>query len=197
VPGATSTASCAGDRSAFGPAQAPPLDGTSVPEAPNLRWGTDATVAWDRVDGRLGRLCVVDHCTAEARAHVAWAGDRFAARQPVYDAIIPTIDAPALLAGSVTNDLCAWLLYALAWILGRALRRRQESHLRRQSHACPGRHARWCGTSAALPGPCHPSQRPSQAVVRVCRPQRCGPVWLLGEVDGRGVGMSGTRTAPC
>jgi signal transduction histidine kinase len=39
---------------------------------------------------------------------------------------ILAIDAPALLAGSVPNDVYAWLLYALAWILGRALRRRQE-----------------------------------------------------------------------
>jgi hypothetical protein len=26
-------------------------DGTIIPEAPNLRWGTDATMAWTRVDG--------------------------------------------------------------------------------------------------------------------------------------------------
>jgi hypothetical protein len=31
---------------------------------------------------------VVDHCTAEAWAHVAKIGDRFAALQPVYDAVI-------------------------------------------------------------------------------------------------------------
>jgi len=41
-------------------------------------------------------------------------------------AAILAIDAPALLAGSVPNDVYAWLLYALAWTLGRALRRRQE-----------------------------------------------------------------------
>jgi signal transduction histidine kinase len=39
---------------------------------------------------------------------------------------ILAIDAPVLLAGSVPDDTYAWLLYALAWILGRALRRRQE-----------------------------------------------------------------------
>jgi signal transduction histidine kinase len=39
---------------------------------------------------------------------------------------ILAIDAPVLLAGSAPNDVYAWLLYALAWILGRALRRRQE-----------------------------------------------------------------------
>jgi signal transduction histidine kinase len=39
---------------------------------------------------------------------------------------ILAIDAPVLLAGVVPNDIYAWLLYALAWILGRALRRRQD-----------------------------------------------------------------------
>jgi signal transduction histidine kinase len=39
---------------------------------------------------------------------------------------ILAIDAPVLLAGVVPNDVYAWLLYALAWILGRALRRRQD-----------------------------------------------------------------------
>jgi hypothetical protein len=33
-------------------------------------------------------FCVVDHYTAEAWAHVAKTGDRFAALQPVYDAVI-------------------------------------------------------------------------------------------------------------
>jgi putative transposase len=33
-------------------------------------------------------FCVVDHYSAEAWAHVAKIGDRFAALQPVYDAVI-------------------------------------------------------------------------------------------------------------
>ena len=41
-------------------------------------------------------------------------------------AAILAIDAPVLLAGAVPNDVYAWLLYGLAWILGRALRRRQD-----------------------------------------------------------------------
>jgi hypothetical protein len=28
-----------------------PHDGTIIPEAPNVRWGTDATMAWTRADG--------------------------------------------------------------------------------------------------------------------------------------------------
>jgi putative transposase len=65
-----------------------PHDGTIIPEAPNLRWGTDATMAWTRADGWVWVFCVVDHYTAEAWAHVAKVGDRFAALQPVYDAVI-------------------------------------------------------------------------------------------------------------
>jgi transposase InsO family protein len=65
-----------------------PHDGTIIPEAPNLRWGTDATMAWTRSDGWVWVFCVVDHYTAEAWAHVAKTGDRFAALQPVYDAVI-------------------------------------------------------------------------------------------------------------
>jgi putative transposase len=65
-----------------------PHDGTIIPEAPNLRWGTDATMAWTRTDGWVWVFCVVDHYTAEAWAHVAKVGDRFAALQPTYDAVI-------------------------------------------------------------------------------------------------------------
>jgi putative transposase len=65
-----------------------PHDGTIIPAAPNLRWGSDATMAWTRTDGWVWVFCVVDHYTAEAWAHVAKIGDRFAALQPVYDAVI-------------------------------------------------------------------------------------------------------------
>jgi putative transposase len=65
-----------------------PHDGTIIPTAPNVRWGTDATMAWTRSDGWVWVFCVVDHYTAEAWAHVAKVGDRFAALQPVYDAVI-------------------------------------------------------------------------------------------------------------
>ena len=65
-----------------------PHDGTIIPDRPNLRWGTDATMAWTRVDGWVWVFVCVDHYTAEAWAHVAKVGDRFAALQPVYDAVI-------------------------------------------------------------------------------------------------------------
>jgi putative transposase len=63
-------------------------DGTIIPEAPNQRWGTDATMAWTRSDGWVWVFACVDHYTAEAWAHVAKVGDRFAALQPVYDAVV-------------------------------------------------------------------------------------------------------------
>jgi putative transposase len=46
-------------------------DGTIIPDGPNLRWGTDATMAWTRADGWVWVFAVVDHSTAEAWAHVA------------------------------------------------------------------------------------------------------------------------------
>jgi putative transposase len=65
-----------------------PHDGTIIPEGPNLRWGTDATMAWTRADGWVWVFACVDHYTAEAWAQVAKVGDRFAALQPVYDAVV-------------------------------------------------------------------------------------------------------------
>jgi putative transposase len=65
-----------------------PHDGTIIPDGPNLRWGTDATMAWTRVDGWVWVFACVDHYTAEAWVHVAKVGDRFAALQPVYDAVV-------------------------------------------------------------------------------------------------------------
>jgi putative transposase len=65
-----------------------PHDGTIIPKGPNLRWGTDATMAWTRVDGWVWVFACIDHYTAEAWAYVAKVGDRFAALQPVYDAVV-------------------------------------------------------------------------------------------------------------
>jgi putative transposase len=50
--------------------------------------GTDATMAWTRSDGWVWVFACMDHYTAEAWAHVAKIGDRFAALQPVYDAVV-------------------------------------------------------------------------------------------------------------
>jgi putative transposase len=63
-------------------------DGTIIPDRPNLRWGTDATMAWTRTDGWVWVFACVDHYTAEAWTHVAKVGDRIAALQPIQDAVI-------------------------------------------------------------------------------------------------------------
>ena len=65
-----------------------PHDGRIVTDAPNLRWGTDATMAWTKEDGWVWVFVLVDHHTDEAWCHVAKIGNRFAALQPVYDAVI-------------------------------------------------------------------------------------------------------------
>jgi len=63
-------------------------DGRVITNAPNIRWGTDATMAWTKNDGWVWVFVLVDHHTDEAWAHVAKVGNRFAALQPVYDAVI-------------------------------------------------------------------------------------------------------------
>jgi hypothetical protein len=63
-------------------------EGTIVPAEPNLRWGTVGTLAWTIEDGWVWVFDLVDHHTCEAWAHVAKVGDRFAALQPVYDAVL-------------------------------------------------------------------------------------------------------------
>jgi putative transposase len=59
-----------------------------VPDAPDVMWGTDATMASTTEDGWVWLFAAIDHYTAEAWTHVAARGDRFAALQPVYDAVI-------------------------------------------------------------------------------------------------------------
>jgi putative transposase len=65
-----------------------PHDGTIVPDAPDVMWGTDATMAYTTEDGWVWLFAAIDHYTAEAWTHLAARGDRFAALQPVYDAVI-------------------------------------------------------------------------------------------------------------
>jgi putative transposase len=55
---------------------------------PTRWWGADATMAWTRSDGWVWVFACVDHYTAEAWAQVAKVGDRFAALQPVSDAVV-------------------------------------------------------------------------------------------------------------
>ena len=62
-------------------------DGTIIPQAPNVLWGTDATMAYTAKDGWVWAFVAVDHYTAEAWASLARRGDRFAALEPIYDAV--------------------------------------------------------------------------------------------------------------
>jgi len=65
-----------------------PHTGRITTDAPNIRWGTDATMAWTKNDGWVWVFVNVDHYSDEAWCHVAKVGNRFAALQPVYDAVI-------------------------------------------------------------------------------------------------------------
>ena len=99
-------------------------DGTIIPEQPNRRWGTDATMAWTRTDGWVWVFACVDHYTAEAWAHVAKIGDRFAALQPVYDAVIDRwgrLDADVARGLSLRHDWgpqyrSAHFLGSISWL---------------------------------------------------------------------------------
>jgi len=62
-------------------------DGTIIPAGPNRIWGTDATMAYTSQDGWVWAFVCVDHWSAEAWASVARRGDRFAALEPIYDAV--------------------------------------------------------------------------------------------------------------
>ena len=62
-------------------------DGTIIPAGPNMIWGTDSTMVYTRLDGWVWAFVAIDHATAEAWAEVAPRGDRFAAVEPIYDAV--------------------------------------------------------------------------------------------------------------
>jgi transposase InsO family protein len=62
-------------------------DGTIIPACPNRIWGTDATMAYTERDGWVWAFVCVDHWSAEAWASVAKRGDRFAALEPIHDAL--------------------------------------------------------------------------------------------------------------
>jgi putative transposase len=84
-----------------------PHDGSIVPDGPDVMWGTDATMAYTGQDGWVWLFANIDHYTAEAWTHVASRGDRFAALQPVYDAVIDrfgTLDGDVARGISLRHD---------------------------------------------------------------------------------------------
>jgi putative transposase len=64
-----------------------PHGGTIILRDPTSAGDADATMAWTRSDGWVWVFACVDHDAAEAWAQVAKVGDRFAALQPVDDAV--------------------------------------------------------------------------------------------------------------
>jgi hypothetical protein len=81
-------------------------------------------MAWTRVDGWVWVFACIDHDTAEAWAQVAKVGDRFAALQPVYDAVIDRwgrLDADVARGLSLRHDWgpqyrSAHFTGSLAWL---------------------------------------------------------------------------------
>jgi transposase InsO family protein len=74
----------------LGPARLPasaephPHDGTIIPEAPNVMWGTDATLTVTLADGQVTVFGAIDHYTAECVGlHAAKPGTRFEALEPL------------------------------------------------------------------------------------------------------------------
>lgn len=59
-------------------------NGTIIPLAPNLMWGTDATTVYTLEDGNVWLFAAEDHYTAECVGwHVAKSGDHLAALEPI------------------------------------------------------------------------------------------------------------------
>lgn len=72
------------------PARRPPQvdlhdhSGSIVAERPNQIWGTDATAAFTRRDGRVTIFLAVDHCSSDCLGiHAAKKGTRFEALEPI------------------------------------------------------------------------------------------------------------------
>jgi putative transposase len=63
-------------------------DGRITTDAPNVRWATDGAKIWTTEDGWLWLFTTLEHCNAECLGHhVCKHGDRFAAYEPVAQAI--------------------------------------------------------------------------------------------------------------
>jgi len=84
-----------------------PHDGIIVTDAPNVMWGTDGIKIWTVDEGWGWCFPVVEHWNAECLGvHVCKTGDRFAALEPVAQAVLAT-------TGSVSPDAARGLLLRL------------------------------------------------------------------------------------
>ena len=70
------------------PVTAKAHDGRIITDAPNVRWATDGTKVWTSDQGWLWLFAVVEHWNGECLGHhVCKRGDRFAAYEPVAQAV--------------------------------------------------------------------------------------------------------------
>ena len=70
------------------PAPAKAHDGRITTDAPNVRWATDGAKVWTTADGWLWVFTALEHWNAECLGHhVCKRGDRFAAYEPVAQAV--------------------------------------------------------------------------------------------------------------
>jgi len=72
-----------------GPARGPKVhDGTIIPDAPNLMWGTDATQVSTRREGVATVFVAIDHFVGDVVGiHAARPGTRFEALEPIHQGI--------------------------------------------------------------------------------------------------------------
>lgn len=72
-----------------GKARGPQLhDGTIIPIAPNVMWGTDGTATWTLKQGQVTVFAAVDHFTGECLGiHAAKYGSRHEALEPIRQAV--------------------------------------------------------------------------------------------------------------
>jgi len=100
------------DEGLLSPSRAPfvppdPHDGTIVTDAPNVMWGTDGIKIWTVDEGWGWCFPVVEHWNAECLGiHVCKTGDRFAALEPIAQAVLAT-------TGSVGPETARGLLLRL------------------------------------------------------------------------------------
>lgn len=63
-------------------------EGTIIPSAPNMMWGTDATATWTQQQGQVTVFAVLDHFTGECLGiHAAKYGSRHEALEPIRQAV--------------------------------------------------------------------------------------------------------------
>ena len=72
-----------------GPPHGPRVhDGSIIPMAPNLMWGTDATATWTLKQGQVTVFTVLEHFTGECLGiHTAKYGSRHEALEPIRQAV--------------------------------------------------------------------------------------------------------------